>query len=311
MVVADALSRAVEIIDSTHSTANNVDSWYTKLKEGIEKCPKKFPQFQLKNDLIYKYCSKSVKNMGYTYLWRLVVPIGDRQNILEECHNDPLSGHGGQFKTVDRIKRKYYWPNMEYEIRQFVKCCDTCKAIKPSNKNQTALMGNHRVVSRPWESVYIDFIGPLPRSKAGFNFILMIVDGFSKFIHMNPLRSATSSATIKCLEDHIFLLFGVPRYLTSDNGPQFISKEFKKFLESYKVNHWLTSRYHPQANASEAANKIAETSIRAYLKDKENHRDWDRNLSKIASSMNTARHTGIHYSLRFYKLWPAYVHFRW
>lgn len=116
-------------------------------------------------------------------------------------------------------------------------------------------MGNFREPRQPWHMVYVDFIGPLPRSKTGFCHILTVVDSFSKFMHAHPIRSATSKESINFLLNRIFLTFGVPEILVSDNGSQFMSANFKEFLSDYNVKHWAVSRYHPQANAVEAANK--------------------------------------------------------
>lgn len=113
------------------------------------------------------------------------------------------------------------------------------------------------------------------------------------------MRNATTPATLKCLEDHIFTTFGTPKILICDNGAQFTSGNFKKFMKDNGVTVWYTSRYHPQANATEAANKTAEGAIRAYLKDAENHRDWDGHISKIACAMNTAIHSSTQMSPYF------------
>lgn len=93
--------------------------------------------------------------------------------------------------------------------------------------------------------IFIDFIGPLPRSRSGHCHILVVVDALTKFVHLHPVRTATSKAVIKFLEDRIFLTFGVPEILISDNGSQFISDEFKRFLKEYCVKQWATAIYHP------------------------------------------------------------------
>lgn len=127
--------------------------------------------------------------------------------------------------------------------------------------------------------------------------MLVVVDAFSKFVHLHPMRAANTNATIKCLKDHMFLVYGAQRYLITDNGTQFTSTQFKFFLKEFGVTTWYTSRYHPQANPTEAANKTTESAIRAYLKDAENHRDWDANINEIACAMNTAAHTSTLLSL--------------
>ncbi|KAG5862313.1 hypothetical protein JTB14_023586 [Gonioctena quinquepunctata] len=82
-------------------------------------------------------------------------------------------------------------------------------------------MVSHPKVERPWEMVSTDLMGPLPRSKHGNTFILVVTDYLSKFSLLFPLKRATSETVIRKLEDEVFLLFGVPRLLLCDNGPQY------------------------------------------------------------------------------------------
>lgn len=290
MVVPDALSRA--IVEITHSPSNEViNEWYTNLGRRIAEAPSRYPQFRIQNDVIYKYCSHGSTANGFMPSWRIVVKESDKKAILKKFHDEPLSAHQGYFKTLNKIKLEYYWPNMSSEIKLYVRNCDICKSAKPTNQIQRAEMGKQRVATRPWQILQIDFIGPLPRSKSGYLYILVVVDTFTKFVHVSPLRVATTKTTCRVLEDHVFLVFGVPEIIISDNGSQFIAKEFKKFLEEYSVKHWLTAPYHPQANAAEAANKTIGIAIRAYLKDQKDHRNWDVNLKKIACAMNSSIHT--------------------
>lgn len=288
MTVADALSRAVETVTID---SDSEDQWYAKLAAGVKGNPGKFQNFKLSGETLFKRCGRQRGGGRRSIDWRELVKKTDRQMVLRRNHDHPLSAHGGYFKTADRVKRYYYWPRMDTDIREYVNKCETCKACKPANVVQRSPMGEFREPKRPFEIIYVDFVGPLPRSKAGHAYMFVVVDGFTKFVHIQPMRNATAQAAVKCLRDHIFLLFGTPKYLVSDNGPQFISSQFKDFLVSFDVITWYTSRYHPQANAAEAANKTAETAIRAYLKDDKNHKGWDNHLTEIACAMNTARHT--------------------
>lgn len=286
MVVADALSRAV---CSLKVDLN--DKWYENLRNRITENPQKFSQFQLENDCVYKYCSKGNLSNGFEPSWKIVVPIAQRNAILYRCHDSPFSAHQGYHKTCNRVKQDYYWPKMDNDIREYVRKCDKCKSSKHSNKIQRTFMGNQRETNRPWQTIQMDYIGPLPRSKRGFCYICVVVDTFSKFVRVCPLRKATAKATMEFLERDVFLLFGVPEALISDNGPQFTSNDFSRFLKNYGVKHWLTSAYHPQANASEAVNKSIGTAIRTYIQDQPNHRNWDEHLNHIACALNTAIHS--------------------
>lgn len=93
------------------------------------------------------------------------------------------------------------------------------------------------------------------------------------------------------LEEQIFAVFGVPESLMTDNGKQFLSKEFRKFLNSYGVTHVKTAAYSPQANASERVNRSVLAAIRSYLEKDQRH--WDRHLSSIGSALRTTIHSAI------------------
>jgi hypothetical protein len=51
-----------------------------------------------------------------------------------------------------------------------------------------------QVVTRPLERVFIVFVGPIVRSRRGNIAVLVVLDGFSKFIAMYPVRKITSGA---------------------------------------------------------------------------------------------------------------------
>lgn len=90
------------------------------------------------------------------------------------------------------------------------------------------------------------------------------------------------------LENRVFLIYGVPQFIISDNGTQFAGKTFRKLAEAYKVQKiWYTPRYSAQCNFVERNNKTIGQAIRSYIVE---HKDWDKELSKIQFAINTATH---------------------
>lgn len=254
MVVADALSRAVSTID-TSELAETTDAWYKKLRQDVVFEPDCFLQYKVENNALFKHCSYNSHQMSHPS-WRLVVPIEKRADVLKLCHDDPLSAHGGRHKTIDRVSREYYWPKMYGSITAYVRNCEVCRASKSSNMVQRAPMGDRINVNRPWQALYVDFVGPFPRSKNGFVYIFVVVDAFSKFVHILPMRVATAKGIIKFLENNIFLVFGVPDQIISDNGSQFISREYQNFLGSYNVHTY---------SQNSMRNEYFETHIKVYV----------------------------------------------
>lgn len=319
-VVPDMLSRSVpvlEIVNNENREAdvenkNILDRWYLKMRDKVQTDPLHFPSWRVVGSILYKY----VEHNNFPGLsesqdnWKRVVPKSERKQILIKCHDDPCAGHSGIFKTFERVSQHHYWPKMKADIAKYVRRCIICCKNKSEQKKPAGLLVPHRVVDRPFRVVSCDFIGPLPRSTRGFKFILVVVDSFSKFTLVIPLRNATSKLLCIAVEDHLLLLFGQPEVLICDNGPQFRSKEFRNLLVSYHIKQAFTANYHAQANPTERTNKTLETMIRCYIAD--NHREWDKNLSKLSCAIRTQVHESTRrtpYFIVFGREMPSNVHF--
>lgn len=85
------------------------------------------------------------------------------------------------------------------------------------------------------------------------------------------MKEATTTNVVKFLVENVFHNFGVPEVIHSNNGQQFVSKEFGKMMESYKIDHLRTAVHSPQSNAAERVNQSVLTAIRLYLE--EDHRE--------------------------------------
>lgn len=85
------------------------------------------------------------------------------------------------------------------------------------------------VIAVPWENIFIDHVGPSPRSTKGNKYILKVVDAFSKFSILIPTKSAKAHMTPALLVSRVFAMFGPPNFLVSDNVSHFKSHCFKNF----------------------------------------------------------------------------------
>lgn len=284
-VVPDALSRLMDT--NTINVINSVeDEWFDKIFNGCKSHPLNFPNFCVKDGNLYRY-SKSKYNLLSEFDWKLVVRKGQRDTIIRENHCEPTAAHLGVFKTHRRLCLRYYWPGMYKDIVDFIKCCDTCAAYKPSQKAAPGLMGQSKVCHRPFQVLSIDIVGPMPRSRSGFVYLLVVTCCFSKYCLIFPMRRATCAEVVKNLEQRVILVHGVPETVIADNGVQFTGSEFRQMLERYKVPKLhFTPRYTPQVNLVERYNKTIMTAVASYVKD--NHRTWDEKLPKIQLAINSA-----------------------
>lgn len=306
-IVPDMLSRSVPIVDTVNAASDetsqdpDIDRWYRKMLAMVRDKPLKFCRWRESDGKLWKYVEVKYPSLSTpSDFWKLVVPKRDRLKIIISAHEPPTSGHVGVYKTFSKIAERYYWPKMRSDIANFVRHCSTCAAHKPSQLKPTDKMVSHPKISRPWEMISMDLVGPLPRSKHGNTFILNVTDYLSKFTLLFPLRKATGEAVVKKIENEVFLMYGVPRTIICDNGPQFRSREFGKLVQTYKCKIKFSAAYHPRANPTERVNRTLKTMLAMYVSD--NHRVWDENLQKIACALRTSTH-------EVTKLTPFFVNF--
>jgi transposase InsO family protein len=118
---------------------------------------------------------------------------------------------------------------------------------------------------------------------------LVATDYFTKWTEVVPLRNMTHREVISFVQEHIIYRFGVPQTLTTDQGPSFMSHQFREFVESMKIKLLNSSPYYAQANGqAEASNKVLIMIIKKRIK--ENTRKWHEKLSKALWAHRTSRH---------------------
>ncbi|KAE8738339.1 hypothetical protein FOCC_FOCC016181, partial [Frankliniella occidentalis] len=218
--------------------------------------------------------------------WVPVVPRELRHQLLEECHDIPTSGHGGWWRTFQRLRSKGYWPQMIPEIKKYVQECHVCQRVKKDRRRPPGFMGSKIVVSRPIEFLSADLIGPLPRTRKGYTYISVITDSFSKYTFIRPLRKASASAVCDHFEEDVILKHGAPRLLQVDNGQQYVSHLFKALCGKYNIKLRYNIPYTPRNNPTERMNQTLETLICSYIQD--DHRTWDEHLPSLQAALNTS-----------------------
>lgn len=298
-VIPDALSRACPIsaIGDSTNAAQSTDQWYLNVYNGCQSSPTSFPNYIIKDKKLFRLMKSNCPLSG-EFDWKEVVPNELRRSVLEENHSQPIAGHLGIFKTYKRLALRYYWPGMHGDTVKFVNSCDACIAHKHQNHPPLGEMGRPKVCARPFQSISIDLVGPLPVSKKQNSFLFVVTCCFSKYCLLFPIRRATAVIITKILEENVFLVHGVPATIILDNGKQFISATLKNMLDKYKVpNVHFTPKYSPHVNTVERYNKTIMTAISTFV-DKD-HRTWDQQIPQIQFAINNSVNEVTHYSPSF------------
>ena len=157
---------------------------------------------------------------GDCILWgcRVVIPRRLQQLVLDELHQ----GHTGVVRMKTLARGHVWWPGLDKAIEQQARECRACQASK--NSPARAPLHSWAWSSTPWERIHIDYAGPIFGKM-----LLIIVDAHTKWLEVCVMSSTTSSKTVVALCD-VFARYGLPQKVVSNNGPQFSSDEFRKFM---------------------------------------------------------------------------------
>ena len=125
---------------------------------------------------------------------QLVLPTKCRRVVMELAHSIPLAGHLGKRKTTDRTLQRFYWPTVRRDIAEFCRRCETCQKSSKA-KPQRAPLIPLAIVDEPFKRIAMDIVGPLPRSRSGNRYILVICDYATRY------PEAVAMRTIEILTD--------------------------------------------------------------------------------------------------------------
>ena len=151
--------------------------------------------------------------------------------------------HPGITRMIHFVHSKNLPYSVE-DVKKITSSCPACAECKPRfcRLQQSTLIK----ATRPFERLNIDFKGPLP-SNTPNQYMLTIVDEYSRFPFVYPCSNLTSQVVIKCLSQ-LFSIFGMPDYIHSDRGASFMSYELKQFLHDKGIVTSRTTPFNPQGN---------------------------------------------------------------
>lgn len=136
---------------------------------------------------------------------RVVVPPPARKQLLEKLH----MGHPGITRMKSLARSFVWWPTINKDLEEYVKSCDASQLsrhVPPSTP-----LHPWKWPKRSWSCFHIDY------ACLFLGHMFLVVDSHSKWLNVQKVSSATSTATITALHA-IFACHGLPDMIVSENG---------------------------------------------------------------------------------------------
>ena len=140
---------------------------------------------------------------------QLVVPSSMRDTILEESHAGSLGGHLGEDRTLGRVREKFFWPGYAEQVRQWCRTCVRCATRKNPSKTRHGALQSVRT-GYPMQMVATDIMGPLPPSKHGNRYILVVSDYFTRWVEAYAIPNQEATTIAHKLVNNMFCRFSLP-----------------------------------------------------------------------------------------------------
>ena len=211
-----------------------------------------------------------------------------RSLVLQLAHD--WAGHFGITRTLSKVRQHCVWDGMTREVEDYCRSCVTCAIHKSTNQRPGGVLRQLPIPSEPWESIGIDFVGPLPPSVNGNDCILVIVDRFTKMVLLAACKLKINGKQTGVLALNMLLPHGaVPKSIVSDRDVRFTGSCWGQMWSHMGARLDMSTAYHPQSDGqTERTNRTIQTMLRMYVTDRKG--DWEDWLQMAAAAYNSTVH---------------------
>ena len=224
-------------------------------------------------------------------LHQILIPRRDAAMVLNAYHDQ--SGHFGVHKTEATIRRRFYWIGMRSDVEKWCSECAVCNITKNGRKNARAPL--HSIQSeRPNQLVALDHVKLSP-TRSGYSYALTMVDHYSKWVVVVPVKDLTAKTTAQKFYTHWVQILGCPETVLSDRGPAFEAQLFQELCQFHACKKLRTTAYHPQGNGlCERINQVFIHMLRAASVSRPE--EWPQLMPELLEIYNNTIHCSTGYT---------------
>ena len=219
-----------------------------------------------------------------------------RDEIMRINHDDPHASHFGAGKTLELLRRHYFWENMTPQVKAYVKTCGVCQRTRVHRHRPYGELASLPQPKGPWQEISMDFITDLPPSAGEgtvFDSIFVVVDRYTKMsLYIPTTKTVTAEGLATVFLQRVVRTFGIPKGIVSDRGSVFTSKFWSSICFYLSVKRRLSTAFHPQTDGqTERQNQTLEHYLRCYCNYRQD--DWYSKLPLAEFTYNNSVHSTI------------------
>ena len=216
------------------------DPALASIKESVRLGESTSSNYFILNDLLFRKPKEGKTDP------RVVVPKSLYSTVVKNTHL--YLGHRGQDTVIKMLCSRVYFEGMVDYIREKLKSCVECSRRAP-NFNKRSGKTRRVFALNPMDFLCIDFMGPLPLSREGFRYLLVVICVFTRYPWAIPLCDMTADTVAQALMDNVFSLFGLPFVVHSDNQSELVGRALRDVFRSLGIRRTSTTTHNPNGNS--------------------------------------------------------------
>jgi hypothetical protein len=222
-----------------------------------------------------------------------------RRLLLKQNHDDFHANHFDVKRTLELLKRKYYWSAIDQDVKKYVNACFACHRIKTIRHKFFEQLQNILMLKKSRLKWIMNFITDLlfnVNREVAYDLILVLVNSYTKYARyvrtrQNWIAVQLADAMIK----ELFIKYEISEIIITDRENPFISKYWSTFCYHLKLAFCYNIAFHSQTDdQTKRQNQTLEQYLRNYVNYQQN--DWASWLAFVEYAYNNSHHDSINMS---------------
>jgi transposase InsO family protein len=226
----------------------------------------------------------------------------------QTLHSNPkisIVGHGGVEATIRNMDKLAIddsdirniindWPGKRQDVRTFIRhcpCCQKMARIKIPIHTRPFTIASYGL----WDCVAMDAIGPFPASRDNNKYLMVIIDTFSRYVELVPIKDTKATSAVAAILPFIGR-YGIPSVFLTDNATQFVNETVRELMAQIDCNHiTIHPHSHEENGIVERSNREVKKHIRDLIFDSKQPDIWDLKAPFAQRIINSQKHraTGV------------------
>ena len=220
---------------------------------------------------------------------QVYVPLALRRDILYYVHGHQSSGHFGRERSVERLTRRYYWPEMQSDLVRWISTCPAC-CLNKASPGHGRLPLVQELFGVRFARVAVDIISGFETTPQGNTCMMVVTDYYTKYTKVFAMKDHKAATCAEALVRGWVLTLGAPLMLHSDQGREFESALWQEMCKFLAICKTRTNPYRPQSDGLvERFNRTLIQMLKPLVNS--NQDDWDDQVDYVVHAYNSTVHS--------------------